>query len=131
MQLLTIVAMLFAAASVLFALQNNVPVTVTFLLWRFDSSLAMVLLIAMGLGGLIVALVSTPATVRRQWNINRQRKRIADLEQTCSEQKARLEELRPMPADVAAKPTDQPYVGLKRLIAGATGGDRREGGAAP
>ena len=82
MQLLTLVSLLFAACGVIFALQNNVPVTVTFLLWRFDSSLAIVLLLALAIGGLVVALVSTPATLRRQWTIVRQKKRISELETT-------------------------------------------------
>ncbi len=115
MQLLTIVAMLFAAFSVTFALQNNVPVTVTFLLWRFDSSLAMVLLIAMALGGLVVAFVSTPSTVRRQWALNRQRKRIEELEQAASERNGKIAELeRRLP--VGELVTAPSYVGLKQLI---------------
>lgn len=82
MQLLTLVSLLFAACGVIFALQNNVPVTVTFLLWRFDSSLAIVLLLALAIGGLVVALVSTPVTLRRQWTVVRQKKRISELETT-------------------------------------------------
>lgn len=99
MQLLIISGMLVAACSVAFALQNNVPVTVTFLLWRFDSSLAMVLLLALAIGGFVVALVSTPSTLRRQWTIARQNKRIAELESTCSSQKATIADLeRRLPA---------------------------------
>ncbi len=127
MQLLTIVAMLFAAASVTFALQNNVPVTVTFLLWRFDSSLAMVLLVALALGSFSGARVSTPSTVRRQWTISRQRKRIEELEQACSDQKQKLAEMerRATASEPAAK--DQPpYVGLKQLIAGGTSGSDQD-----
>ncbi len=124
MQLLTIIAMLFAAVSVTFALQNNVPVAVTFLLWRFDSSLAMVLLLAIALGGLIVAFVSTPSTVRRQWAINRQRKRIEELEQSCSEQKGRITELERRAMGGEPQPIAQaPYVGLKQLIVGDAPGD--------
>ena len=131
MQLLTIVAMLFAAISVTFALQNNVPVTVTFLLWRFDGSLAMVLLIAMALGGLILALVSTPSTLRRQWALNRQRKRIDELEQVCNEQKGRMAELerRAAGAEPEAAQEPPPYVGLKQLIAGGSDGDQRGPGS--
>ena len=80
MQLYAIVAIIVAIASVLFALQNNVPVSVGFLTWRFDSSLAMVLLLALALGAIIIALISTPATLKRQWTINRQQKHIRDLE---------------------------------------------------
>lgn len=66
--------------AVTFALQNNVPVTVTFLLWRFDGSLAMVLLLAAGLGAIAVTLLSTPSVLRLQWDGARQRRQIAALE---------------------------------------------------
>ncbi len=89
MQLLTIFAMLFAIGGVAFSLQNNVPVTVSFMFWRFESSLALVLLIALTVGALIVAMISTPGTLRRQWKIVRQQKRIGELEARCRELEAR------------------------------------------
>jgi len=47
MQLAIIAAILTAIVGVAFSMQNDVPVTVNFMLWRFDSSLAMVLLLAL------------------------------------------------------------------------------------
>lgn len=126
MQLLAIVAMLVAIGSVMFALQNNVPVTVTFLVWRFDSSLAMVLLLALALGGIVVALISTPATLRRQWAMSRQGKRIDELEkarQGLMDEVADLRSRMPAPADQSEPAAPPPYVGLKQLIVG-----RDEGG---
>ena len=114
MQLLTIFALLFAGASILFALQNNMPASVSFLVWHFDSTLALLLLIAMALGGLVVALASTPATLRRQWTIQRQRKRIEELEREARQ----LAQSRRAAAPSASPAGEQPYVGLKRLIAG-------------
>ena len=67
MQLLVILGILFAAGAVVFALQNNAPATVVFLLWRFDGSLAIVLLLAVTLGAIIVAFVwgiATKASLR-------------------------------------------------------------------
>lgn len=87
MQLITIAAMFFAVCAVIFALQNNIPVAVTFLLWHFDGSLAIVLLLALALGAFIVALVSTPRTLRRQWAIKRLNKRVSELERASSGQK--------------------------------------------
>lgn len=98
MQLLVIIGMVIAACGVVFAIQNNVVVTVAFLLWRFDSSLAIVLLFALVLGGIIIALVSTPSTLKRQWLIAKQRKQIAELEHTCREQKVALKKLEKSPA---------------------------------
>lgn len=76
MQLIVLLGIVVAIGGVSFALQNTVPVTVTFLVWRFDSSLAMVLLISLALGALIVALVSTPATLKAQWAASRLRKQL-------------------------------------------------------
>ena len=63
MQLVLILGIAFAIVSVMFALQNNVPVTVNLLIWRFDGSLAVVLLIALALGAFVATLVSSPAMI--------------------------------------------------------------------
>lgn len=100
MQIKIIAAIFIAMAGVIFAMQNNVPVTVNFLLWRFDSSLALVLLAALALGAIIVALLTTPATIRRQWQLIRQKRRIDELERLSNHQKeAKLQPTRP-PADM-------------------------------
>lgn len=91
MQLIMILGIAVAAIGVAFALQNNVPVTVTFLVWRFDSTLAVVLLVALGLGAIIVALVSTPSVLSRQWLLSRQRREIASLNATVAELQAGIE----------------------------------------
>jgi uncharacterized integral membrane protein len=88
MQLSVIVAIIIAIAGVLFAVQNTVPATVVFLVWRFDGSLGVIMLLALALGALIVALVSTPATLRSNWTIRRQRKEIDSLKATNAELRA-------------------------------------------
>jgi uncharacterized integral membrane protein len=93
MQLLVIFGILVALGGLVFALQNNVPVTVTFLVWRFDSSLAMVLLLALGIGAVIVALVSTPAALRSQWTIARMRREITSLKASRDELERRVAHL--------------------------------------
>ena len=93
MQLFAILGILVAIGGVVFALQNNVPVTVTFLVWRFDSTLAMVLLLALGIGAVIVALVSTPAALRSQWTLTRMRKEITSLKTSKDELEAQVANL--------------------------------------
>lgn len=116
MQLTIIAAILISIVGVAFAMQNNVPVTVNFLLWRFDSSLAMVLLSALALGAIVIALLSTPATLKRQWLMTRQKRRIDELEKSCDSQRSRIAELesRVPPENDAAEP--RPYAGLMQLI---------------
>ena len=93
MQLIVIATIAVAIVGVAFAMQNNVPVTVNFLLWRFDSSLAMVLLLALAFGASIVALLTTPATLKRQWQFARQKRRIEELERIGEDQRRRISEL--------------------------------------
>lgn len=107
MQLTIIAAIFVGIAGVVFAMQNNVPVTVNFLLWRFDSSLAMVLLLAVAVGAIVVALLTTPGTVRRQWVVARQKRRIEDLEKDNEFQKGRIAELEKSTSAAAAETADQ------------------------
>jgi len=80
MQLALILGIVFSIISVVFALQNNVPVTVSLAIWRFEGSLALVLLIALGLGALIAGLISSPAMIRRQWTVARMGRQVTELE---------------------------------------------------
>lgn len=121
MQVVIIAAIGVAILGVMFALQNNVPATVTFLVWRFDSSLAMVLLIALAIGAIAVALFSTPSTLRMQIELRRRRRRLEELQETADAQRARIEQLEkqlestlPEPAPAAPSAVE----GLKRLIGG-------------
>lgn len=120
MQLTIIAALFFAIGGVFFALQNNVPVTVNFLLWRFDSSLAVVLLLAVAAGAITIALLTTPTTLRRQWTVSRQKKRIEELERDSKLNRARIAQLETgttAPKEAAA--TEPPYVGLKEIVMSA------------
>ena len=120
MQLFTIAAMLFAALGVAFALQNSIPVTVAFLFWRFDSSLALVLLLTLAIGGFIVALVSTPTTLRKQWALARQNKRVVELEKICHTHEKKITELESrLPVDSRDAPVEEtPYVSLRQILGG-------------
>jgi uncharacterized integral membrane protein len=68
MQLIVILSSVAAIGGVSFALQNQMAVTVSFLLWRFDSSLAMVILVSLALGACVVLLAALrkPAARQRQ-----------------------------------------------------------------
>ncbi len=100
MQLLIVGAIVVAVVAVVFAVQNAAPVAVTFLAWRFDSSLALVLVLAMACGILLTALWSAPAALRIRWQLAQQRRRIAQLE-------AQVAELRAQPRPVEAVSGDR------------------------
>lgn len=127
MQLTIIAAIFVAIVGGVFAMQNNVPVTVNFLLWRFDSSLAMVLLFALALGATVIALLTTPATVRRKWQLSRQSKRIAALEKDEETHKARIAELeKALPEEAAEPAAERPYLGLKDIMIGRPDDEKKD-----
>lgn len=132
MQLGLIIGIVCAIGAVLFALQNVAPVTVTLGFWSFEGSLALVLLIAVGLGALIAGLVSSPAMIRRQWAVASLGRQVAELERKIADEARRNDELRTELArarEAAAgtasatprEPTqeEKPYVGLRTLISGS------------
>lgn len=121
MQLLLILGIVFAIGAVTFALQNNIPVTVVIAFWRYDSSLAVVLLLALGLGALIAGLVSTPSVIKGQWAGARLRRQVARLQDDRASLERRLRQLesdstQKTPATAPAAVEAAPYVGLKSLL---------------
>ena len=84
-QLFLIIALFIAISAVIFALQNSIPVTVSFLIWKFESSLALVLLISLGLGVLVSFLLSIPTMIKRNRSISNYKKRIQELEEKIQE----------------------------------------------
>ena len=121
MQLLLILGIVFAIGAVTFALQNSIPVTVVFAFWHYDSSLAVVLLVALGLGALIAGLVSTPSVIKGQWAGARLRRQVASLEDDNASLERRVRELESgtankIPAPAPAAEEAAPYVGLKSLM---------------
>ncbi|MDD4363610.1 MAG: LapA family protein [Atribacterota bacterium] len=56
MQIYLFTAALIAIMAVIFALQNAIPITVSFLIWKVESSLALILIIAF-VAGLITSFL--------------------------------------------------------------------------
>jgi uncharacterized integral membrane protein len=80
MQSFLIAALGLAVLTVIFALQNAIPVNVTFLVWEFEGSLALVLMLTFALGASVSSLLSIPAIVRRRSAMSNQQKKIEELE---------------------------------------------------
>ncbi len=87
MILALILALLFAIVAVIFALQNPMVVSVSFLTYRGDWPLALLILISVGLGFLIGVLVMTPGAIRRAWTLGSLRRKVNELEKALEEQK--------------------------------------------
>lgn len=127
MQLMMILGIVFSIGAVLFALQNNVSVAVTLAAWQFEGSLALVLIMALGLGMLIMGLLSSPGVIRGQWASARLRHQLVKLEQDLTEQKRRNHDLsieleRRGSASEATEEEEKPYVGLRALLVGDKAG---------
>ena len=102
MSLRMIFSLAIVVLAIVFALQNSAPVTVMFAVWRFESSLALVLVVTFVLGALLAALLTTTASVRKSWKLSQQErkgseldKRVAELEQLVAAKDRRIAELEP------------------------------------
>lgn len=119
MQLMLILGIAFAIGAVVFALQNNGLVVVTLALWSFEGSLAIVLLLALGLGVLITALLTTPTMLRAQWTAQRLRRQVASLEREVAQlsQDTARHGGEESGQGAASPAPERPYVGLRSLLA--------------
>lgn len=100
-----IVALVIAVIAVIFALQNTVTVTISFLAWEVTGSLSLVLLITLAIGAIIGLLVLAPSTIKHAFSASGQVKRISTLEKELEEAKAKIAELlKPRPVTPPAEP---------------------------
>ncbi|AFY77106.1 uncharacterized integral membrane protein [Pleurocapsa sp. PCC 7327] len=90
MQYLLILALLLATFFVLFALQNAETVTIDLLFLKVQSSLAIVLLSALGSGVLIGLLGSSYNSFKKSLQIAQQNKQIQELQKTLNEKEMAL-----------------------------------------
>ncbi len=88
-----IFALLIAVVAVIFALQNTITVTISFLAWEVTGSLSLVLLVTLAIGAVIGLLVLAPSTIKNTLAASGHRKRIGSLEKELDEHKARVAEL--------------------------------------
>ncbi len=84
MQIFLILSALIAVALVLFAVQNSSIVTISFLSFHFNGSLAMILVVVFALGLLAGILISIPPLLRRGSALREQKRRVKELEETAA-----------------------------------------------
>ncbi|MBE9076460.1 DUF1049 domain-containing protein [Romeria aff. gracilis LEGE 07310] len=90
MPILIIFALVIAFLAILFALQNNSLVTLNFLIWQLQGSLALVLLGTLAIGFIIGLLVATPAIVKGGWRVSRTKRQAASLESQLSSKEQQM-----------------------------------------
>lgn len=78
--MLFIIGLVLGAAVVLFVLQNIIPITVSFLAWQFEGSLAFILILAVIAGMLISALLSIPELIQKEMRLSHFKKHTKALE---------------------------------------------------
>lgn len=119
MQVFLVFALLLSLFAVVFAVQNTAIVTVSFLMWDFDNSLAVVILLTIFTGVLISILMSLPGWVKSRVHLMNVRKKNKDLETKLTKQEEKylvatqeIETLKnqivSLSAVIAAPPTPAP-----------------------
>ncbi|NPA49494.1 MAG: LapA family protein [Thermodesulfobacteria bacterium] len=88
MELYLILAAILGIFVAIFAIQNAVAVTVKFLIWEFQSSLAVLIIISMLAGMLLVFLLSIPGRIKRRKELYDKQKKIRELERRLAELEA-------------------------------------------
>lgn len=79
MTIRVVLSLAIAVFSAAFALQNANPVTVVFIIWRFESSLALVLIFTLLAGALIVAILAAPSAIRARLELASRERRASEL----------------------------------------------------
>ena len=90
MRFLIVLALLIALVIVLFALQNSAIVTVSFLSFHYNGSLALILVVVFTLGLLAGILISIPSLLRKSSDLRGQKRRVRQLEESITRSAASL-----------------------------------------
>jgi putative membrane protein len=115
--ILFIAALVIAIFAVIFALQNTIMVTVTFLFWQFNGSLALILLVTLAIGAVVTFLAYLPALLRNHSSMRKLRKQATALEKDLNENKQHLadallklqtQSASSQPPETPTMPPDQP-----------------------
>jgi uncharacterized integral membrane protein len=84
MQFFIVLALLIAIAIVLFALQNSAMVTISFLSFHYNGSLALILVVVFTLGLLAGILISIPSLFRKSSDLREQKRRVKQLQESIT-----------------------------------------------
>ncbi len=91
MILFLIGGLLIGGAAVAFALQNTTTVTVALFAWRLESSLSLIIMLAIASGALISLLWSLPGSIKKSLRISNLKKQNSKLEKELADKKNEVE----------------------------------------
>ncbi len=98
-----ILALILAIISVVFAIQNPFIVTAALFGFSMKGSLALFVLIGVGVGFLIGILVMLPSVLKGAIKVSQHRKQISGLEKTLNAQKAKAVEAEAPDSETVSK----------------------------
>ena len=84
MQFFLFLALLIAIVLVLFAVQNSAIVSISFLAFHFEGSLAFILVVVFASGFLSGILMSMPSILRKSSALREQKRRVRQLEESMT-----------------------------------------------
>ena len=79
-----IAVIVLTLVSVIFAIQNSAVITVSFLVWELNASLALILIITLGAGILIGYLAGLPSVWKKGAEARKLHREIDDLEKVTT-----------------------------------------------
>ncbi len=88
MQILLVLSVLIGIALVLFAVQNSAVVTVSFLSFHYNGSLALILVVVFALGLLAGIFISVPLLLKKNSALREQKRRVKQLEEDMTEMRS-------------------------------------------
>ena len=80
-----ITALIIAILAVVFAIQNANIILVSFLMWQFQGSMALVLLLTFVLGFIAGLLIILPKLIKRSFMIPSQKKKLEESQKSLEE----------------------------------------------
>lgn len=108
-----IIGFVLGAAAIIFAFENTAFVSLTFLGWHFQSSIALVVILALAAGGILGILSALPGIIRRSWQIRTLRRDNAALQDEVATLDERIDAAR-KEADALRNPGGPNTVDLRR-----------------
>ncbi len=95
-------ALVFSIIVAVFAIQNSIAVTVSFLVWSFQTSLVIIILGSASVGALVIWCLATWAQFRMRREINKATQRQTELESDNKALQLKLEKLEKSQAEKTA-----------------------------